>query len=144
MITFKIVTADQKLSQQSISLQTAKSMCYSSLRGRNAEASGLHLDLSGHTCGNSCAHRRGTVGHCGMEGMGSVVAAGAPFYAPQAQLPTDCHYFDQAALALGAAAAGQLGFGDGSPMYTSDGVFQPTKVCGRAACAGGVLGSWLL
>ena len=74
-----------------------------------------------------------------MDGMGSVLAAGAPFYAPQVQLPSDCYHSDQAALALGAAAPGQLDFSDAAPMYTSDGLFLPTKVCGRAAHA---CGSW--
>ena len=80
-----------------------------------------------------CARRRSSVWHCNMDGMGSVLAGGAPLYAPQAQLPGDCYHSDQAALALGATAAGQLDFRDTAPVYTTDGLFLPTKVCGRAA-----------
>ena len=70
-----------------------------------------------------------------MDGMGSVPAASAPVHAPQVQLPSDCYHSNQAALAMGAAAAGQLDFGDTAPVYTSDGLFLPTKVCEVLPCA---------
>ena len=114
------------------------SACCARLLEGYAEVCEVHISVS--ACARADAAQLGT----GMDGMGSVLALDAPLYAPQAQLPSDCYHYDQAALAMGAAAAGQLDFGDAAPVYTSDGLFLPTKVCGRAALCMQELGSWVL